>query len=115
MKSAAHGKPISDVEVTNISVHGFWLLIRDRESFVPFAQFPWFKDAPIGHLINVDLPQPHHLYWPDLDVDLHIDSIEDPRRYPLVSKGSPDTRVQRPGPLLPRSAARNPRRARARR
>ncbi len=115
MKSAAHGKPISDVEVTNVSVHGFWLLIRDRELFLPFAQFPWFKDAPIGHLVNVDLPQPHHLYWPDLDVDLHVDSIEDPERYPLVSKGSPNKRVQRTGPLPTRPTRRSRRRPAVRR
>ncbi len=102
MKSVARGKPISDVEVTNVSVHGFWLLIRDRELFLPFAQFPWFRDAPIGHLVNVEFPQPHHLYWPDLDVDLHIDSIEAPERYPLVSKGSPNKRVQQTDPPLAR-------------
>jgi hypothetical protein len=27
-------------------------------------------------------PQPQHLYWPDLDVDLSVDSIEHPERYP---------------------------------
>jgi hypothetical protein len=25
------------------------------------------------------------LHWPDLDVDLHVDSIEHPERYPLVA------------------------------
>lgn len=115
MKSAAHGTPISDVEVTNVSVHGFWLLVRDRELFLPFAQFPWFRDAPIGHLVNVQLPHPHHLYWPDLDVDLHVDSIEHPERYPLVSKGSPNKRIQRTGPRDTRPAKHGPRRALARR
>jgi len=40
MKSAAHGRPISDVEVANVSRHGFWLLLGDREIFVAFEQFP---------------------------------------------------------------------------
>lgn len=35
----------SHVEVTNVSVQGFWLLVADRELFAPFAQFPWFRDA----------------------------------------------------------------------
>jgi hypothetical protein len=69
MKSATPGKPISVVEVTNVSQHGFWLLLRDRELFVAFKEFPWFRDASIGELSNVELPQPHHLYWPDLDID----------------------------------------------
>ncbi len=90
MTSVAPGTSTSEVEVTNVSKHGFWLLIREEEVFVPFAQFPWFRNAPIGHLVNVQLPSPHHLYWPDLDVDIAVESIEHPERYPLVSRGSPE-------------------------
>jgi len=104
MKSAVRGKCISDAEVTNVSVHGFWLLVRDRELILPFAQFPWFKDVSIGQLVNVEMPQPHHLYWPDLDIDLHVDSIEHPERYPLVSRVSPNKRTQRTGPRVTRPA-----------
>lgn len=86
MKSAKLGKRTSRVEVTNVSKHGFWLLIGSRERFVPFEQFPWFREAPIGHLLNVRLPNSHHLYWPDLDVDLAVESIDHPERFPLVSK-----------------------------
>lgn len=72
--------------VTHISRHGFWLLLDDRELFVPFEGFPWFKTASITAILNVERPQPHHLYWPDLDVDLMVESIEHPERYPLVSE-----------------------------
>jgi hypothetical protein len=75
--------------VTNVSVHGFWLLVADRELFLPFAQFPWFREAAIGAITNVQRPSPHHLYWPDLDIDLAVESIEHPERYPLVSKAQP--------------------------
>jgi hypothetical protein len=86
MTSVAPGTNTSEVEVTNVSRHGFWLLIQDREVFVPFAEFLWFRDAPIGQLVNVQLPSPHHLYWPDLDVDLAVDSLFHPERFPLVSR-----------------------------
>lgn len=86
MTSVAPGTRTSEVEVTNVSKHGFWLLIRDQEVFVPFTEFPWFRDAPIGQLLNVQLPSPHHLYWPDLDVDLAVDSLFRPERFPLVSR-----------------------------
>jgi hypothetical protein len=86
MSSVAPGASTSEVEVTNVSKHGFWLLIRDQEVFVPFAEFPWFRDASIGQLLNVQLPSPHHLYWPDLDVDLAVDSLFHPERFPLVSR-----------------------------
>jgi len=79
------------VEVGNVSKHGFWLLIGEREHFLPFAKFPWFRDVPIGHLLHVELPHPHHLYWPDIDVDLAVDSIEHPEAYPLISRDRPNT------------------------
>ncbi|MGH9338283.1 MAG: DUF2442 domain-containing protein [Acidobacteriota bacterium] len=94
MKSARLGKSTSGVEVTNVSKHGFWLLIGDGEVFLPFEQFPWFRDVPIGKLLNVELPQPHHLYWPDLDIDIAAESIEHPERFPLVSKQRPNTGIQ---------------------
>ena len=86
MTSVAPGTSTSEVEVTNVSKHGFWLLIRDQEVFVPFTEFPWFRDASIGQLLNVQLPSPHHLYWPDLDVDLAVESLFHPERFPLVSR-----------------------------
>jgi len=89
MNSAALGRSTSPVEVTNVSAHGFWLFIAERELFVPFAQFPWFREAAIGAISNVQQPSPHHLYWPDLDIDLAVESIEHPERYPLVSKAQP--------------------------
>jgi hypothetical protein len=86
MTFAARGANTSAVEVTNISKHGFWLLIDDREAFLPFETFPWFKEAPVGKLIHVELPSAHHLHWPDLDVDLEVESVFHPERFPLVSK-----------------------------
>jgi hypothetical protein len=95
MKSVKLGKRTSDVEITNVSKHGFWLLIGDKEYFVAFEQFPWFRNAPIGHLLNVELPSAHHLYWPDLDVDIAVESIDHPERFPLVSKVRSNPPLQR--------------------
>lgn len=95
MNSAKLGKRTSAVEVTNVSKHGFWLLIGTKERFLPFDQFPWFRDAPVGHLLNVQLPSAHHLYWPDLDVDISVESIDHPERFPLVSKVRSNPPLQR--------------------
>lgn len=94
MTSVAPGRDIFPAEVTNVSAHGFWLFVEDRELFVPFEHFPWFRDASIGAITNVELPSPHHLYWPDLDVDLAVESIEHPEKYPLVSKVRLDKTLQ---------------------
>jgi Protein of unknown function (DUF2442) len=86
MKSSLRGKITSAVEVSNVAPEGFWLLLDGREIFVPFKNFPWFRDATIREITAVERPGPHHLRWPDLDIDLAIDSIEHPERFPLVSQ-----------------------------
>ena len=95
MTSGRRGRRTSTVEVTNVSQHGFWLLLGERELFLAFAKFPWFRDASISKLVRVQQPSSHHLYWPDLDVDLAVESIEYPERFPLVSKVRSNSRLQR--------------------
>jgi hypothetical protein len=75
-----------EVEVSNISAHGFWILVDGGELFLPYEEFPWFKDATVAAILLVERPQPHHLYWPDLAVDLTVDSIEHPENYPLRAR-----------------------------
>jgi hypothetical protein len=82
----------STVELSNVSAHGIWLLIDDRELFLPYAEFPWFRDATIAQLSSIERPTSGALRWPDLDVDLAIDSIEHPDRYPLVSRAGSQVR-----------------------
>jgi hypothetical protein len=85
--SSALGKDILQVEVTNVSKHGFWILLSgEEELFVPFSQVPWFKTAALEAIFSVERPQPHHLYWPRLDIDLTRECIRHPEHYPLVSK-----------------------------
>jgi len=86
MNVAKAGKHTLGVEVANVSTHGFWLLLGSEELFVPFASFPWFRDATIAQITNVEMPSPRHLYWPDLDIDLSVESIREPEAFPLVSK-----------------------------
>lgn len=89
MRSKQPGTSTSAPEVTNVSRHGLWLLLDERELFISFRQFSWFADGTIAQLSKVERPSDHHLYWPDLDVDLHVESIEHPEAYPLVSAQLP--------------------------
>ncbi|HVT43397.1 MAG TPA: DUF2442 domain-containing protein [Thermoanaerobaculia bacterium] len=73
--------------MTNISPWGVWILLEDRELFLPFEKFPWFREASVAKVLRVERPGSDHLYWPELDVDLSIESIEHPERFPLVSRG----------------------------
>ena len=75
-----------DAEVTNVSGHCLWVLVDDEELALPFSEFPWFRSATIDQVLNVVRPSGSHLYWPDLDVDLSLDSIRHPDHYPLKAK-----------------------------
>ncbi len=82
------GKNISAPEVTNISANGIWLLAGDKELFLPYDEFPWFKDVSVAKILNVEEPSADHYYWPDLDIDLTREIIEHPERFPLKAKSS---------------------------
>ncbi len=86
MTYTTHGSSTSLVEVTNISLYGIWLLIGEEELILPYTEFPWFKEATVSKICNVELHHPEHLYWPLLDIDLSIESIRNPDAFPLVSQ-----------------------------
>ena len=83
MSSQPHGKSTSGIEVTDISPHGIWVLAQGEEIFLPYDKFPWFKRGSVEAVLNVEEQSPGHYYWPDLDVDLGIDAMWNPDRYPL--------------------------------
>ena len=88
MKSEQLGRNTFSVEVTNISPNGIWLLADEEELLLPFKEFPWFVDARLSSILKVERPQPEHLYWPDLDIDLSLESVRHPEQYPLTAKTS---------------------------
>jgi len=85
MKSVTLGTTTSVVEITHISTHGIWLLLDDEELFMSYEHFPWFKNATIANIVKLERPTPNHLYWPLLDIDLAVESIKHPSKFPLVS------------------------------
>ena len=82
MKSLKHGKDIS-VSVENITPFGIWLYVKEKEYFLSYKDYPYFQDQTLGSIQNVQLLHGYHLYWPELDVDLEIDNLENPEKYPL--------------------------------
>jgi len=85
MKSLKHGKDIL-VSVENITPFGIWLFAKDKEYFLSYDEYPYFKDQTLRSIQKVQLLHGVHLYWPDLDVDLEIDNLENPDKYPLKSR-----------------------------
>jgi len=58
------------------------------QDLTPVARedFPWFKDAPIGRVLHVEEPSPGHFYWPELDVDVGLEAIKHPEKFPLKAQ-----------------------------
>ena len=71
------------------SLHDSLMIVLLNGGLLLFADFPWFKEVPIGSILQVEQPTPGHFYWPDLDVDLGVESIEHPERFPFKAKSSP--------------------------
>ena len=82
MKSKQRGAATSQAEVTHISSQGFWILLGERELCV-ICGLPWFREASVAKIHRVEWPSEDHLFWPELDIDLSIRSIEHPEEFPL--------------------------------
>jgi hypothetical protein len=82
----AVGIDSSQSEVTNISFHGFWLYTHGSEYFLSFEDFPWFKEKSVKQIFHFEELSPEHFYWPELDIDLSIEMIKNPQRFPLKAK-----------------------------
>jgi hypothetical protein len=96
MKSPKHGKNIS-VSIENITPCGIWLFVKEKEYFLSYQDYPYFKDQTFNSIQDVQLLHGYHLYWPALDVDLEIDNLENPGKYSLKSKIKPHLTNQSSG------------------
>jgi len=86
LNSQAPGDNTSVLEVTHISSHSIRILAHGKKLFMPYEEFPWFKDQPVRAITHVEEQSEGHFYWPEIDVGLSIESIEHPDRFPLRAK-----------------------------
>lgn len=86
------GKISLGCEVANISPFGLWVLVQGHEYFLDHKNYPWFKSAAVKDVLCVENPRTGHLRWPNLDIDLHIDSLESPEHFPLIAAKNRDNK-----------------------
>ena len=86
MRSETLGADTLAVEVTHIDTSGLWLYVDGHEHYLPFDEFPWFRDATVRQISRIVRFDGDHFHWPEIDVDLTLDMIDHPQRYPLKSK-----------------------------
>jgi len=85
MNSLARGDNTFPVEITHISSHGVWLLTGQEELFMSYQDFPWFKNQPVNAIIEVEEVSRGHFHWSKIDVDLTVEMIKHPEKFPLVA------------------------------
>lgn len=78
------GVGVSLSEVTNITSIGFWLLVDDREYFIPFDDYPVFREAKVNQIYTLQRLGPDQFYWPELDIDIELPALEHPEQFPLI-------------------------------
>ena len=71
-----------------INDKGIMLSVMGRDYFLSYNRVPWMRDATISDVLNVRMSGKNAIEWPKLDVDLEVDSLRYPERYPLLIKRS---------------------------
>lgn len=79
----------TSASVLMINAQGIMLSVQGNDYFLSYNRIPWMQDAPIRNVLNVQMSGDEAIEWPDLDVDLEIDCLRHPERYPLVIKRNP--------------------------
>ncbi|MFQ2610298.1 DUF2442 domain-containing protein [Aeromonas caviae] len=77
------------IAVLSIEPLGLWLYADGKKHFLEFRHFPWFSGAPVASVFSVEPLGDDGVRWPDLDIDLHLASIQGPARHPLISQDPP--------------------------
>ncbi|KAA6331811.1 hypothetical protein EZS27_019619 [termite gut metagenome] len=72
-------------EVTMITSQGILLYVNGHEYYLSHEKFPWFHNAKVADVLAVEMLDEESLRWESLDVDLHLDSLMYPEKYPLVA------------------------------
>ena len=74
------------VDVLMINDRGLMLSVMGQDYFLSYNRVPWMRDATINEVLEVRMSGKNAIEWPKLDVDLEVDSLRHPERYPLLIK-----------------------------
>ena len=71
----------TSVSVLMINAQGMMLSVLGQDYFVSYNRVPWLRDVRVSSALNVRMAGPNAIEWPELDVDLEIESLKHPERY----------------------------------
>ena len=73
-------------DVLMINDRGIMISVEGQDYFLSYNRVPWMREATINDVLNVRMSGKNAIEWPQLGVDLEIDSLRHPERYPLLIK-----------------------------
>jgi len=73
-------------DVLMINDRGIMLSVQGEDYFLSYNRVPWMRDATINEVLDVRMSGKNAIEWPKLDVDLELESLRHPERYPLLIK-----------------------------
>ena len=69
-----------------ITSDGIWFATGCVEYPLSYEDFPCFKGVPEEKVKYVIEPETDVYYWPELDVQLTLEQIWNPKKYPMKTK-----------------------------
>jgi hypothetical protein len=80
----------TSVKVRSVMPDGILITVFGNDYYLSYDRMPWFRQAKVSDIFNVEMCGDDGIRWGALDVDLEIDSLKYPERYPLVMKRTPE-------------------------
>lgn len=62
---------------------GIRIFVEGNSYFLSYKDYPGFRNQNIFDIQNVKMDMFGNLHWPALDIDIELESIKHPERYPL--------------------------------
>ncbi|GHT33642.1 hypothetical protein FACS189434_08290 [Bacteroidia bacterium] len=75
----------TSVKVQAIVANGITVEAQGNTYFLPYNTNPWFENAKVVDVFNVEPVGHSGIRWKALDVDLAIESMIYPEKYPLIA------------------------------
>ena len=60
--------------------------VMGQDYFLSYNRVPWMRNATINEVLDVRMNGKNSIEWPKLDIDLEVESLRHPERFPLLIK-----------------------------
>jgi hypothetical protein len=63
-------------------------MVGDKEYFIPFTDYPGFKESSINQIFKIRFLPESQLHWEELDIDIELEALSKPESFPLIYRKS---------------------------